>query len=281
MKTKYLLANLILFLLIYPLAASAQNPTYSLTARNLHLIAPDSLTFDLYLKHTNFPTTFSFAGGQMFLDFNCNFGNGGVLSFRLIESGMDSCCRPSLTTVNQCMIRTTSNLATCGPGGCEISHTGLGTLFGKFSLRTSTSFLPLDSFRLQWRSFLPNPFTKIFAYVGNVNTDISTPNTHFIDLISGINEPTSASVLDFNLYQNYPNPFNPSTRIDYDLSKKDFVSLKIFDINGREVATLVDELVESGRHSAVWNAEGAASGIYFARIMSGSFSEAKRMLLIR
>ncbi len=53
---------------------------------------------------------------------------------------------------------------------------------------------------------------KIFAYVGNVNIDISTPNTHFIDLISGINEQTSASVLDFNLYQNYSNPFNPSTR---------------------------------------------------------------------
>jgi len=179
------------------------------------------------------------------------------------------------------MIRTTSNPATCEPGRCEISHTGLGTLFGKFSLRTSTSFLPLDSFRLQWRSFLPNPFTKIFAYVGNLNIDISTPSTHYVDLISGINEQTSASVLDFNLYQNYPNPFNPSTRIEFDLSRKDFVSLKIFDINGKEVATLVNELMESGRYSSVWNAEGVASGIYFVRIMSGNYSESIRMLLIR
>lgn len=281
MKTKYLMANLILFLLIYPLAANSQNPTYSITARNLHLIAPDSITFDLYLKHTNFPIIFSFAGSQMILDFNCRFANGGVVTFRLLESGMDSCCAPAQTVLSGCILRTASLPVSCPIGSCEISHTGLGTLFGKFSLRTSTSFLPLDSLGLQWRSALPNPFTKVFAYIGTVIIDISTPNTHFIDLISGINEPASASVLDFNLYQNYPNPFNPSTRIDFDLNKKDFVSLKIFDINGREIATLVDELKESGRHSAVWNAGGVASGIYFVRIMSGNFSESMRMLLIR
>jgi hypothetical protein len=68
------------------------------------------------------------------------------------------------------------------------------------------------------------------------------------------------------LAQNYPNPFNPTTAISYQLIAISFVTLKVFDLLGREVATLVDGRMEAGTHTAVWNASGFASGVYFYRL---------------
>ena len=85
----------------------------------------------------------------------------------------------------------------------------------------------------------------------------------------------------FALEQNYPNPFNPSTKISYQLPERSFVSLKVFDILGREVATLVNEEKEAGTYAAVWNATNAASGVYFYQIQAGSFASVKKLLLLR
>lgn len=83
------------------------------------------------------------------------------------------------------------------------------------------------------------------------------------------------------LDQNFPNPFNPTTSITYQLSKVSFVSLKVFDILGREVATLADEVRQPGRYTAVWDARNAASGIYFCRLMAGAYTSVKKMILLR
>lgn len=86
---------------------------------------------------------------------------------------------------------------------------------------------------------------------------------------------------EYKLHQNYPNPFNPVTTIKYQLPKDGLVQIKVYDIIGREVMTLVNEQKTAGTYETVFNATNFASGIYFYRIQSGSFVESKRMMLIK
>jgi hypothetical protein len=85
----------------------------------------------------------------------------------------------------------------------------------------------------------------------------------------------------FMLEQNFPNPFNPSTIIRYQLLKQSYITLKVYDVLGREVAVLVNEEQSSGSHSAIFNAASLGSGIYFYRLTSGSNAETKKMQFIR
>ncbi|MBK9331774.1 MAG: T9SS type A sorting domain-containing protein [Ignavibacteria bacterium] len=83
------------------------------------------------------------------------------------------------------------------------------------------------------------------------------------------------------LYQNYPNPFNPKTTIKFSVSKQGLITLKVFDILGNEVKTLVNDLRNAGEHSVVFDGAGIASGIYFYKLVSGEFAETKRMILLK
>jgi hypothetical protein len=86
---------------------------------------------------------------------------------------------------------------------------------------------------------------------------------------------------EYALYQNYPNPFNPTSIIRYDLPKSSFVTLKVYDVLGTEVSTLVNERQEPGVHQMSWQASGFASGVYFYRLQAGSFVETKKLILLR
>ena len=85
--------------------------------------------------------------------------------------------------------------------------------------------------------------------------------------------------LRYALHENYPNPFNPSTVISYDLPRASEVSLRIYDLLGREVATLVHGMVPAGAHHISWRAAGLASGVYFCRFAAGSYAEVKKLVL--
>ncbi len=85
----------------------------------------------------------------------------------------------------------------------------------------------------------------------------------------------------YALSQNYPNPFNPSTKITYSVPKSGNVLISVFDMLGREAATLVNETKEAGIHSIDFNASNLSSGIYFYRIDAGSFTDVKKMMLIK
>jgi hypothetical protein len=87
--------------------------------------------------------------------------------------------------------------------------------------------------------------------------------------------------VEFRLHQNYPNPFNPSTVIKYQLPANTFVSLKIYDILGREVITLVNGKEKAGDHSAIFDARSLPSGVYFYRLQAGPFAETKKLVLLR
>jgi len=85
----------------------------------------------------------------------------------------------------------------------------------------------------------------------------------------------------FKLMQNYPNPFNPVTVIRFALPRTSLVKLVVYDITGREVAVLVNGSLPAGYHSAQWDARNAASGMYIYCIKAGSFTQAKRMIVIK
>jgi hypothetical protein len=85
----------------------------------------------------------------------------------------------------------------------------------------------------------------------------------------------------FGLSQNYPNPFNPSTTIAYELPIRSHVTLKVFDLLGCEVATLVDGPEEPGYKSLQFDASDLVSGVYFYRIVAGGFVSTRRMLLLK
>jgi S-formylglutathione hydrolase FrmB len=94
-------------------------------------------------------------------------------------------------------------------------------------------------------------------------------------------EQEFSSPTGFVLYQNYPNPFNPATTISFSLPRKSFVSLKVFDALGREVAILLADELSAGTYSRQWNAAGLASGVYFYRLQAGDFLSTKKILLIK
>jgi len=83
------------------------------------------------------------------------------------------------------------------------------------------------------------------------------------------------------LRQNYPNPFNPSTTISFTLPSRSFVTLKVFDIIGREVAAIVSEEMSEGTYTRQWNASAFASGVYFYRLQAGSFVQTKKLIVVK
>jgi hypothetical protein len=85
----------------------------------------------------------------------------------------------------------------------------------------------------------------------------------------------------FTLDQNYPNPFNPATIISFSLPRGEMVSLRVFNLLGEEVATLVNAPLPAGRHSFAWDAHSYASGVYFYQIRAGSDVLVKKMILLQ
>lgn len=83
------------------------------------------------------------------------------------------------------------------------------------------------------------------------------------------------------LYNSYPNPFNPETKIKFDLPIDNFVTIKVFDILGKEVITLVNEFKNAGSYIVSFNGSGLSSGVYYYKIQSGSFTAVRKMLLLK
>lgn len=102
-----------------------------------------------------------------------------------------------------------------------------------------------------------------------------------IDANSSINQGNNGLLDEFNLFQNYPNPFNPTTNIRFRISDFGFVSLKVYDVLGNEIVSLVNEEKAEGDYNVNFDASGLSSGIYFYRLQAGSFVETKKMILMK
>ncbi len=124
----------------------------------------------------------------------------------------------------------------------------------------------IDDIRIYNRSLTPDEIDSLYHEGGWVT---STKNK------------IPKMLLQFRLNQNYPNPFNPSTTIEFDLLKTSEVTLKIFNLLGEEVATLVSDRLNVGSYSYEWEASQLASGVYLYRLEAGEFIEIRKMLLLR
>jgi hypothetical protein len=87
--------------------------------------------------------------------------------------------------------------------------------------------------------------------------------------------------VEFKLNQNYPNPFNPTTTISYSIAKSGKVSLKVYDLLGREVTTLINEDQAAGDYRVTFNAGNLSSGVYFYTMQAGNFSESRKLILLK
>lgn len=105
-------------------------------------------------------------------------------------------------------------------------------------------------------------------------------------IVNVVDEPSSVDddntlVNNFKLAQNYPNPFNPSTMISYSIPQSSFVTLKVYDIIGNEVATLVNETKSAGKYDVNFNASNLSNGVYLYSIKTDNFTSTKKMLLMK
>ncbi|PIP76328.1 MAG: hypothetical protein COW85_14815 [Ignavibacteria bacterium CG22_combo_CG10-13_8_21_14_all_37_15] len=124
-----------------------------------------------------------------------------------------------------------------------------------------------DTIGIHYNNFINNTNFNVFAT---------------IPVVSAIEKGELKKIDEsFYLYQNYPNPFNPSTTITYQLPKNGNVTLKIFDILGNEVKTLVNEQKEMGRYTVHFDASSLASGMYIYRLRANDYTSTKKMLLLK
>jgi len=121
-----------------------------------------------------------------------------------------------------------------------------------------------------------NAVTKLKYYIDTINV------RYYIPRVSVNIQPiTSVVPENFSLYQNYPNPFNPSTEIKFDINLSGFVSIAVYDITGKEVRKLVNENLSAGTYELQYDAGNLPSGIYFYSLNTASFSQTKKMILVK
>ena len=399
---------LALFLVVFAMKiVNAQQPTFDLTVTNFQYTdsigtggyGDDAVTFDIMIEHTNPETSgpFEFALGQYYLNVRAIDGINTDYTYYIIPGSTTftntnavprnpTFVMPDATSPAGASLRLNSNTVLGAGSGPIVSTSIPGTRIctmrfkkkvGSFNPLTDESIFQLGSSgygtntESAWRLALDNPFTKIFAYVGTINTDISqngtytvydfqmpvelssftaTVNRNAVNLnwstvselnnsgfdierkaatgndftkvgnVSGngtTNSPVNYTFTDrantgkynyrlkqidlngnfeyfnlsneievgvpnsFAMSQNYPNPFNPSTKINYDLPVDGIVSIKLYDLTGRQVASLVSEAKIAGYYTVSFDASNLASGMYFYRISAGSFTSTKKMALVK
>jgi hypothetical protein len=129
--------------------------------------------------------------------------------------------------------------------------------------------------------------TQRYSFIdNNVTSSINSYRLKQIDYdgsfeYSDIIEIETVIPNEFNLGQNYPNPFNPSTKIRFTISNMRFTKLKVYNVLGKQVATLINKELEAGNYKVDFNAGDLPSGIYYYSLTAGNFKETKKMLLLR
>jgi len=129
--------------------------------------------------------------------------------------------------------------------------------------------------------------TTAYALVSGMNVDDMLNNARRAKEIFdngytvGVRGRDELIPTNFALEQNYPNPFNPTTNFRFRIADFGLVSLKVYDVFGREIAVLVNEVKQPGIYNVVWDASGFSSGVYFYRLNAGNFTDVKKMLLLR
>jgi photosystem II stability/assembly factor-like uncharacterized protein len=128
------------------------------------------------------------------------------------------------------------------------------------------AYIGFSSVESGWTTF--SPTWQVYKYIGS---PITTVEEEVIDIL-----PT-----DYSISQNYPNPFNPSTTFRYSIPQTSKVVIKVYDILGKEIASLMNEDKSVGTYELTWNAENLPSGVYFYQLKAGDFISTKKMILLK
>ncbi len=142
---------------------------------------------------------------------------------------------------------------------------------------------PLNEFQLNETIIIPGGAKRVVVQVRNLKGDLIgvLDSVDVSQLLASVEMKNARLPSEFRLEQNFPNPFNPSTVIRYQLPGTVHISLKVFDVLGRCVETLVEKQQGSGVHSAEFDASHLPSGVYVCRLVAGTYTEARKMLLIK
>lgn len=166
---------------------------------------------------------------------------------------------------------------------------GTGICIGAAALPTAVSSWTKFTVPFQYVSGdVPDWASITFTIIGpNTSTPPKAGSTFLVDDVAFEGTATSVSVFDptvpsaFELMQNYPNPFNPSTTFTFSIPSSSFVTLTVTDLLGREVAKVVSEELRAGRHTRQWNAANVPSGMYFYTIHAGTYTDTKKLTLMK
>ena len=181
-----------------------------------------------------------------------------------------------------------------------------GLIFSNFTNSTQTSFVGLSAGNVSFSGGIQNGKTyyacdlyndsvyQVIFSGGNATLPITlspygtsviiladTIYTLALPVITDVKEHTSPFPKSYALFQNYPNPFNPATTISFNLLKNEHVSLRVYNLLGEEVSTLVNTSLRAGSHNVVWNAGNLPSGVYFYKLTTTTFTAIKKMVLLR
>jgi hypothetical protein len=168
---------------LFHLIGNAQDPTYTLSIKNIKYPSPNVLQFDIYLLHTNYPTPFIYGAAQYFFGFNnAVLAGDSVISGSIIESELPKLLRPRVPSLGKYQglydIRMAGN-SFQRDNTFEISHTGQGTLIARVQLTKKTGNFdqskPLD---LKWKNGPENPVTLIYATIDEKQKDVTDPSKH-------------------------------------------------------------------------------------------------------
>lgn len=154
------------------------------------------------------------------------------------------------------------------------------------SVAPETTFTMLNSQPFPLPVWIDSPLAagtySYFVQAVDSSNNVSLPSDTVVGSpIVGVTQSDAALPSDISLHANFPNPFNPFTTIQFDLPQASRVTLKIFDLIGREIATLLDETRTAGTHTVHWNAKDAASGVYYAVLNVGPNIRKHRMVLLK
>jgi hypothetical protein len=229
--------------------------------------------------------------------------NNGV-NWVLSSNGLPSCTNVRALTVVDSTIYaglvggggvylSTDNGATWSAANTGISSYNVGGVTGIgsniFAGTTSAGVFMSTNSGVTWSSINSGLPGAGFAYVKIVGSylfagsgiDQGVWRRPLSELLTGVELGNSEAPTGFELKQNYPNPFNPTTVINYSMPKASFISLKIYDILGREVRTLFSGYKNSGNYSEVFDASSLSSGIYYCKMTAGEFTDTKSMMLLK
>jgi hypothetical protein len=155
----------------------------------------------------------------------------------------------------------------------SIAFDASGTLYGLIDNGSGEDYLATIDTMTASGSIIAGPLSVSYLRAITMLTDTLA--------VSVEDRQPSTTPLEFALSQNYPNPFNPATTVEFRIQTSEFVTLKVYDLLGQEVAVLVNEVKEPGTYTVQFDAAGLAGGVYLCRLQAGDFVVTKKLLLLK